>query len=181
MTFLEHFQLMARYNQRMNRQVYAATANVPAPILERDLGAFFKSILGTLNHLLVTDLIWLDRISRHQRRYESLQKVSRYPKPDALNATLYSDHTELKMVREELDSLIVFWLAEEVKEADFARTFTYTNTRGISSTRNFGELVSHMFNHQTHHRGQLSTLLNQLGIEIGVTDFLVDIPDQTNA
>lgn len=47
----------------------------------------------------------------------------------------------------------------------------------VISTRNFGELICHLFNHQTHHRGQLSTLLSQLELNLGVTDFLIDIPE----
>ncbi|MAC46924.1 MAG: hypothetical protein CMI12_08730 [Oceanospirillum sp.] len=55
---------------------------------------------------------------------------------------------------------------------------SYSNTQGIVSQRNFAELVSHLFNHQTHHRGQVSTLLSQNGIDIGITDFLMEIPDK---
>ncbi|CAM3083108.1 DinB family protein [Moritella viscosa] len=53
----------------------------------------------------------------------------------------------------------------------------YSNTAGAVSERNFGALVSHLFNHQTHHRGQLSTILNQLDIDVGVTDLLIEIED----
>lgn len=181
MGFCEHFELMARYNQRMNQQVYRACTPLAAAILEQDLGAYFHSLLGTLNHLLVGDLIWLGRFSRHSPRYESLQAVSRYPQPAALDAVLFDDVSELQSIREELDSLLMFWLTNEVREQDFTRLFTYANRKGIQSTREFGELVSHMFNHQTHHRGQLTTLLSQLGIDVGITDFLIDIPDRTTA
>ena len=62
---------------------------------------------------------------------------------------------------------------------DFSRNLDYSNTKGVKSTRNFGELVSHLFNHQTHHRGQVSTLLNQMGHDIGTTDYLFDIPEMS--
>ena len=61
-------------------------------------------------------------------------------------------------------------------ESDFEEDFLYGNTKGLEFNKNFGEVVAHLFNHQTHHRGQVSTLLNQLGKDIGVTDFFVDIP-----
>ena len=62
-------------------------------------------------------------------------------------------------------------------ESDFEEDFLYRNTQGLEFQNNFGEVVEHLFNHQTHHRGQVSTLLNQLGKDIGITDFIVDIPD----
>ena len=62
-------------------------------------------------------------------------------------------------------------------ESDFEEDFLYRNTQGLEFQNNFGEVVAHLFNHQTHHRGQVSTLLNQLGKDIGITDFIVDIPD----
>jgi len=62
-------------------------------------------------------------------------------------------------------------------ESDFEEDFLYRNTQGLEFQNNFGEVVAHLFNHQTHHRGQVSTLLNQLGKDIGITGFLVDIPD----
>lgn len=180
MGFCEHFELIARYNRRMNQQLYQAAATLPAEILEKNLGAYFHSVLGTLNHLLVADLIWLTRFATHQDRYESLVKVARYPQVPALDAILFDDFTELRDIRQQLDGLIVYWLDNEIEEADFFQSLTYTNTKGIHSTRQFGELLSHMFNHQTHHRGQLTTLFSQLGIDVGITDFLIDIPDLTS-
>lgn len=179
MGFCEHFELMAQYNRRMNQQLLQAAASLPANILDKDLGAFFHSILGTFNHLLVGDLIWLARFATHRDHYESLLKVTRYPKPEVLDQVLFDELPELRSVREELDGLITYWVSNELQEDDIYATLTYRNSKGIQSTRQFGELLSHFFNHQTHHRGQLSTLFSQLGIPVGVTDFLIDIPDQT--
>lgn len=179
MTFCEHFELLARYNRRMNQQCYRAAEPLPPHILEKNLGAFFHSIIGTLNHLLVGDLLWLSRFAAHRDRYESLLAVTRYPRPTSLDAILFDELPELRHVREELDGLIVYWLSNETEEEDFSQTLTYSNSKGICSTRNFGELLAHVFNHQTHHRGQLTTLYSQLDIDVGITDFLIDIPDQT--
>lgn len=179
MGFCEHFELMAQYNRRMNQQLLQAASGLPATVLEKDLGAFFHSILGTFNHLLVADLMWLGRFAQHREHYESLLKVARYPKPEMLDQIMYDELAELRAVREELDGLISYWVGNELQETDCQHTLTYRNSKGIQSTRQFGELLSHFFNHQTHHRGQLSTLFSQLGIDIGITDFLIDIPDQT--
>lgn len=73
MDFKGHFQLMAQYNQRMNHQVYQAATQLSAEQLNQDQGAFFGSISGVLNHILVGDLIWLSRFAQHQVSYQSLK------------------------------------------------------------------------------------------------------------
>jgi len=177
MNIKNHFELMAYYNRRLNKQVYEAASNLDSNTLTKDSGAYFKSILGTLNHILVGDLIWLNRFSNHSSSFISLNKLSNYETPKNLDDILHQDFGQLRNVRSEVDHIIITWATSEAEQADYMRTFNYTNTMGLSASRNFGELVSHFYNHQTHHRGQVSTLLNQLGYDIGVSDFLIDIPD----
>lgn len=176
----QHFRLMSKYNQRMNRQIYDVIKTLSTAQLKEDRGAYFKSIFATLNHILVGDLIWLRRFATHSDNYSSLQALSGYPSPATLDAIIYADINDLIKARQEIDRLIDAWLEHESKESDFDELHIYSDTKGIVSQREFGELVSHLFNHQTHHRGQLTTLLNQLDLDIGVTDFLIDIPDQHN-
>ncbi len=178
MDFNGHFQLMAQYNQRMNKQVYQAAAQLSAELFNQDQGAFFGSISGVLNHILVGDLIWLARFAHHQQSYQTLQNLSQLPKPKGLDHVLFSDLSLLTQAREEVDGAIIRWLDQETAPDHFYKDLSYSNTKGIVSQRNFAELVSHLFNHQTHHRGQVSTLLSQNGIDIGITDFLMEIPDK---
>jgi uncharacterized damage-inducible protein DinB len=168
---------MSDYNQRMNSQFYKAIKELSESDMNEDRGAFFKSIIGTLNHILVGDLIWLTRFSKHSERYISLATLSDLPKPEGLDDVVLSNFTLLLEAREKVDLLICQWLKSETKENDFDTSLEYSNTKGVVSKRDFGELVSHLFNHQTHHRGQLSTLLNQMKLDIGVTDFLLEIPE----
>ncbi|WP_275424247.1 DinB family protein [Pseudoalteromonas luteoviolacea] len=168
---------MALYNQRMNNQLIKAAQTLTHEQLIEDKGVFFSSILGTFNHLIIGDLLWLLRFSKHSNRYQSLSELSELPYPTTLDEILYNSFKDLIAVRQGMDQTILHWLNKEVQECDFHKTLSYSNSLGERSTREFSELVSHMFNHQTHHRGQLSTLFNQLGIEIGSTDFLLDIPD----
>lgn len=177
MKYQSHFLLMADYNLRMNEQFYEAAGKLTQEEVSADKGAFFGSILGTLNHILVGDLIWLSRFSTHSTRYQSLKTLQELPQPEGLDQILYPSLELLAPVRQQIDAAIKRWLENEVEESDFTKTLTYKNVKGVTSERNFGELVSHFFNHQTHHRGQASTLLNQLGVDVGVTDFLIDIPD----
>ncbi len=176
MTLVSHFQLMAGYNTRMNAQIYCAASELNAEALNKDVGAFFGSVLGTLNHILVGDLIWLSRFAQHSERYAALHALDDYPSPQSLNHLMYSDFKSLRQARVSLDETIERWCLE-FEESDFDLGMIYKNTKGVESQRNFGELVFHLFNHQTHHRGQVSVLLSQEGHDIGVTDFLVDIPD----
>lgn len=177
LAFKQHFQLMADYNCRMNRQVYQASSQLGKGDLQKDVGAFFGSVLGSLNHILVGDLVWLARFSNHSNDYESLKQLDKYRKPMQLNSLLYPEFSELYNVRQEVDLMIQTWVRNETKEEHFELDLTYSNTKDETSSRCFGELVSHLFNHQTHHRGQITTLLYQFGYDVGVTDFLIDIPD----
>ena len=173
-----HFLLMANYNQRMNQQVFEAAGKLPTNELFADKGAFFGSILGTLNHILVGDLIWLARFSSHSSRYHSLNRLDEVARPEQLDDLLFPALEPLAEARSRVDSSIKAWLIDEVDGSDFIRSLSYRDTKGVLSERNFGELLSHLFNHQTHHRGQVTTLLSQQGIDVGVTDFLLEIPDR---
>jgi uncharacterized damage-inducible protein DinB len=179
---LHHFQLMAQYNLRMNTQVYDAASQLSANDLSYDMNAFFKSILGTLNHIMVGDLFWLNRFAllhgTDSNQFANLQTaLKEFPKPNALNQILFTDFAELHKTREALDLAIQAWLTKEARAHDFTLNLTYHNSKGEGATRDFGELVSHLFNHQTHHRGQVSTLLSQKGLDVGGTDYLMDIPN----
>ncbi|KZN41195.1 hypothetical protein N483_16420 [Pseudoalteromonas luteoviolacea NCIMB 1944] len=177
MNYLSHFKLMAQYNLRMNTQLNEATSMLSHEQITSDRGAFFDSILGTLNHILIGDMIWLLRFAQHSKRYQSLADLNDLPVPTDLDVILYKDFELYLPVRNRIDNAILCWINNEVDESDFHETLVYSDTKGHTSEREFSELVAHLFNHQTHHRGQLSTLLSQLGIDIGITDFLIDIPD----
>jgi len=172
---------MAQYNLIMNTQVYNAASELSAEELCQDMGAFFESILGTLNHILVGDLFWLNRFAllhgADSNQFASLKALKNFPKPNALNQILFEDFSELKETRKKLDLVIQEWLTKDACHEDFKQDLTYHNSKGEGATRDFGELVAHLFNHQTHHRGQVSTLLSQKNIDFGGTDFLVDIPN----
>jgi uncharacterized damage-inducible protein DinB len=145
--------LMAEYNRWMNERLYAFCADMTDELRRRDLGAFFKSIHGTLDHILGGDRLWLARFNG--KTYPS-ERPERFA--DLRDARVAMD----REIQEWADSTTPEWLAE---------TFTWTSRAyGFSQTQPRWVLVTQMFNHQTHHRGQLTTLLMQLGIDPGVTD-----------
>lgn len=171
----EDIVLLATYNASMNTRLYAAAATLPKDALLADRGAFFGSIMGTLNHIVAGDTIWLRRFMGHPSSFASLQAMTGIPAPSGLTHIYSEDLESLLAHRVRLDAIISA-LAAEVTDADLARVLTYRNSRG-ECRKHFGSLLLHLFNHQTHHRGQASTLLSQSGVDIGVTDLLEWIPE----
>jgi len=167
--------LMAEYNRWMNDRMYEAAASLDATTLAADKGAFFGSILGTLNHIAVADTIWLHRFAQHEASFTALSALSHFPQPASLSQTLAPDLAGLRHYRRQLDELIERWVAE-LTPAHFSSSIAYSNMAGVPSSRSFSALLQHFFNHQTHHRGQVSTLLFQSGVDVGVTDLLALIP-----
>ena len=180
MSTLAQVVMMAAYNQWMNVRMFEAAARLSADELASERGAFFGSILGTLNHIVVGDTIWLQRFATHPAKFSALDAVCALPVPAALNQILFADLAGLAARRKLLDASISDW-AENLDAGDLEHLLEYANTKGVKSRKRFGSLVMHFFNHQTHHRGQASTLLFQAGEDIGVTDLLALIPNQPTA
>lgn len=176
MAFADQFELMANYNQWINDKIYTAANELGTELVSQDLGAFFGSVLGTLNHIMVADIIWLKRFATHPANFRSIEFLSNIENPKSLDALLFSDLQLLQKERKHLDQAIIA-LTEEATEADYNQTLTYSSLKGAPARKKFGFVMCHFFNHQTHHRGQITTLLNQNGIDIGVTDLLAVVPD----
>jgi uncharacterized damage-inducible protein DinB len=156
------WQLMADYNGWMNERLYTICASLTDDERKRDRGAFFKSIHSTLNHILWADRVWMTRLGGQ-----------RYGAPGPLGTDVFADFDELREARASLDADISRWaasLTEEQLNAPYTFVSSVLNITRVQPTWSF---VAHMFNHQTHHRGQLTTLLSQAGIEPGVTDVLL--------
>lgn len=177
---LAHLHLLARYNAWMNAKVYDAAAKLPARDLAAKRGAFFDSILGTLNHIVVADTIWLKRFSTHPARHSALEPLRKTANPAALDQILFTELPALRAHRDSLDTVISDWVAA-LTDADLQHVLHYANTKGVPAQKHFGTLLIHFFNHQIHHRGQATTLLFQAGQDVGITDLLALIPNQAGA
>jgi uncharacterized damage-inducible protein DinB len=156
----DYARTMARYNRWMNGTIYAAAARLPDAERKRDLGAFFKSLHGMLNHILVGDRIWLGRLTGMPWH------------PPSLAHELYADFDELARGRAATDDAIEA-LAASLTPERLAGPLAYRSLlkpRDVSCP--YGFVLMHLFNHQTHHRGQATTLLMQLGVDPGVTDLI---------
>jgi uncharacterized damage-inducible protein DinB len=169
--------LLASYNTWMNAKVYEAAAQLSPQALNADRGAFFGSIMGTLNHIVAGDTIWLKRFAALFESDPVLDPVCALPAPTGLAATFSSALAPLATHRAMLDAVIEAWVAR-LSADDLEASLAYRNTRGEENNRRLGSVLVHFFNHQTHHRGQVSTLLSQAGVDIGVTDLLMLIPNR---
>jgi uncharacterized damage-inducible protein DinB len=170
MIVLDHYKRMAAYNAWMNGKVYAAAAGLPKEELVVDKGAFFGSILGTLNHLAVTDIIWLTRFAVHPAFAASLAGLAGLPRPVKLDEILIAELGELQILRRRLDTILTGLVGAIDPAFDFDAPLSYRRANGEPMEKPLGLLFSHLFNHQTHHRGQVTTLLSQAGVDVGVTD-----------
>ena len=160
-TLKTHFEAMARYNAWANQRLYAAVEALPEEDYRRPCGAFFGSVEGTLNHLLVTDRIWLRRLAG--------QGDTGY----ALDTLLFTDFTALRQARIEEDAGIVAFVLG-LSAAALAPRGAYRRVSPPDpQLPRVDAGLAHWFNHQTHHRGQVHTLLTQLTGQAPALDLLV--------
>ncbi len=154
----DSYSLMADYNAWMNRGLYQAASGLPDGARKRDLGAFFKSLHGTLDHVLLIDLMILARF------------VGQPLPSTSLDEDRHDDFGALRAEREATDARILDWIAN-LDRAGLSETLTFTSrVDGVTRSLPRWVMATQMFNHQTHHRGQATTLLKQLGVDPGITD-----------
>jgi uncharacterized damage-inducible protein DinB len=155
-----YVQRMARYNRWQNQNLYAVADQLSGAERRRERGAFFGSIHKTLSHLLWGDQIWMSRFSDVPRPQGGIPDLESF----------YPDWDELKRERIAFDATIIAW-ADRLDPAWLGTDHTYYSgaaKRDIAAPR--WQLVTHMFNHQTHHRGQVHCMLTQAGGKPGTTD-----------
>jgi uncharacterized damage-inducible protein DinB len=150
MNLAAHYRMFGLYNAWANNRLYEAAARLSPEQYRADRGAFFKSVHGTLNHLLVTDRIWMQRFTGEGAA------------PDRLDAILFETLDELRAARDAEDHRIVGFV-DGLDEGRLAGTIKY---RRVSSPekieQSLAPALAHWFNHQTHHRGQVHALLTGL-------------------
>jgi len=148
---LDHYRMFADYNRWANRLLYQAVGTLTDEQYREDRGAFFGSLHRTLNHILAADRIWMKRFTGTGEA------------PSSLDAILFKDLATLSTARVAEDERIVAWV-DSLTEADLSGHFTYTPiTTPVSVTQRLAPVLAHVFNHQTHHRGQSHMILTALG------------------
>ncbi|KYF48301.1 damage-inducible protein DinB [Sorangium cellulosum] len=179
MSWTEQYRAMARYNRWMNDRLFALVGELDDVERKRDRGAFFRSIHGTLNHILLADRTWMGRVTGDEERFTSRDASGKAIKFTSLAQELYADFTDLARERARTDADILEWI-QKVDDRALSEKVTYTRA-GVVHTYPLWWVVGHFFNHQTHHRGQVTTLLSQMGIDPGVTDLFAMLRDEPSA
>ena len=165
---------LARYNRWMNDKLYELAGTLSDEARKRDVGAFFKSIHGTLNHLLLADRVWL-------ARFPGVTAPEGFMAPGirSLDQELYGDFEELRRQRTLTDGELSAWISGVTSER-LAAPVTFVR-RGQKTEVPLWWCVAHVFNHQTHHRGQITTVLTQQGFDVGVTDLFAMLGEEARA
>ncbi|MDV3239913.1 MAG: DinB family protein [Gammaproteobacteria bacterium] len=160
MNIIDTLRLQASYNHWMNERLYAVCAALSDAERKRDLGAFFRSIHGTFNHILLADRLWLARLGGQPFHVASLDQE------------LYADFDTLHAEQVRTDAEVVACVQDLAPER-LADTVAYTSVMtGRPNALPLGVVLTHLFHHQTHHRGQITTLISQLGRDFGETDMI---------
>jgi uncharacterized damage-inducible protein DinB len=166
------FLRFAQYNSWFNGQLFERVAELDDAERKRDRGAFFRSIHDTLDHILLCDRSWLSRIERSALPFPSLTNADLVPDLQNLSQGVTQDFDVLQAERKATDTVFEAFVRELTQEL-LEEDVEYKNSKGMDFANPLWHVVSHVFNHQTHHRGQTTTLLSQIGTDPGLTDFLI--------
>ena len=166
MITVQFARTMAAYNSEMNRRIYAGAARLSDDQRREDVGLFWKSLHGTLNHLLWADRQWMSRMDGWPPNTV----------PNPLSATLHADFADLRAARVQADARIEAF-AERIDEAWLSEDLVwFSGAAGREMRREKRGLLVHLFNHQTHHRGQAHAALTLRGVDPGDTDLFLVVP-----
>ena len=155
--------MMARYNSELNRRLYAAAGRLPDAALRAERGAFFGSIHGTLAHLVWADRMWMSRFDGWEKPAVSIVESARFP----------GAFEQMAAARVDLDTRLEEWAGRVSPEWLAGDLTWFSMAEGRELTRPIGLLVTHVFNHQTHHRGQVHAMLTAAGERTGDTDLML--------
>ncbi len=163
-----HFVMMAKYNAWANARLFRMAGALQDELYRKETGAYFKSLHGTLNHLLAADRIWMRRLTG----------VGDHP--EKLNAILFDDLPSLHTARVEEDRRIIGFV-QGLEEPAFEEVLDYRTLIGTPQRQRRREILAHLFNHETHHRGQAHAIITVLGVtEPDPLDLLIMLREQAN-
>jgi uncharacterized damage-inducible protein DinB len=164
----QYVRVMAAYNSEINRRVYAAAARLSDAQRREDAGLFFGSLLGTLNHLMWADQMWMHRFDGWERP----------PSGHKDSPRLFESFDDLAAARAVTDTRIEAWAAR-LSAADMARDLVwYSGVTKSEQRSRIGFVIMHFFNHQTHHRGQAHAAITRFGEDTGDTDLFLLVPQE---
>jgi uncharacterized damage-inducible protein DinB len=146
-----HFVMMSNYNEWANARLFRMAGTLEDVLYRKNAGAYFRSLHGTLNHLLVADRIWMHRLTGTGSH------------PEKLDAILFEDLPSLHAARVVEDRRIITFV-QSLDEPAFEEMWDYRTLNGTPYRQRRREILAHLFNHETHHRGQAHAILTGLGV-----------------
>lgn len=180
MSLVKNFIMMAHYNQRINRQLMTLCLTLPEEKLKQQTHSFFPNVLSYWNHILFGDLILLSRMASLNVAGLSPELFKALPTPKAPTDIYSESIVELAQLREQVDTLILNYCSN-LSEQNCSAILSYSTTEGEKMTKVVADVIQHLFNHQTHHRGQLTCILSQLGLDYGCMDLPVIVSEGSKA
>jgi uncharacterized damage-inducible protein DinB len=168
--------MMSLYNQRINAQLLDCCLGLPPSILEKETHSFFTHIISYWNHLLFGDLILLRRLALNNVAELSIEALNDFPPPCSPTDIYAKNLIEIAAIRKQLDELIIVY-CEKLTDKECEQFISYTTTEGEHLTKAVADITQHIFNHQTHHRGQLTCVLSQFGADYGCMDLPVIVAE----
>jgi uncharacterized damage-inducible protein DinB len=153
--------LFAKYNQVANNDMNLLISKLDVGQWNREFGGYFKSIKEVCNHLYITDFNWLKRFSKLRDFHYIKNPI--FDHDLAFGTNPISEIPDYLQKRKELDEKLIQFTSE-IRPDDLDSDLSYSDSQGVPHKRNFGGLVLHAFNHQTHHRGMVSVYLDIMNI-----------------
>jgi uncharacterized damage-inducible protein DinB len=174
----DHFAYLARYNRAANEDLVGHLASLPAPELSKPRGAYFASIQGILDHVIMCDINWLRRFRELFGSDGSLNRPRLSPPGHAWTTFEFPIFEEFARERAVVDAIFEDWIAL-ADTSRFGEVLAYSDSHGAPKRYYLRDALDHVFNHQTHHRGQVSQILDELGIKHDYSNLLdsAEIPD----
>ncbi len=162
----ELFELYALYNKKANASMIDILKKIPEDVLKKDMGIFFKSILETFVHMIMMNIMWLKRTNGlFQNKYSSIANSDIIKTPDSeLRERIKKDYKIAFNIKNQLDDLFEKYV-NELNDDDLTKRLRYKNMKGDELERTYWHTIVHIFNHETHHRGVISAILDQLKID----------------
>lgn len=176
MTLTKNFKMLAIYNQRINTQLMEKCLDLPSETLEKETHSFFPNIISYWNHILFGDLILLRRLALNEIATLTIADLAAFPQPKSPQDSYYQTLTEISVLRKNVDELISRY-CDNLSEEDCNKFITYTSTEGQKISKAVADVTQHIFNHQAHHRGQLTCVLSQFGVDYGCMDLPVIVSE----
>jgi len=178
LSLAKNFRMMATYNKRMNEQLLNVCKQLSHEQLHKETNSFFSTIMCYWNHIIFGDLIMLSRLVKNKFVHIDPNILQQLPTAKTANDTFVNNLKELIKLREIVDDVYID-ITHQLTNDDYDLMVNYTTSEGVALEKNVAEFLQHVFNHQTHHRGQLTCILSQMGLDYGHTDLPILVPEGT--